>query len=252
MPSILGARGIQTGYDGVQILWGADLEVSQGQVVVLLGPNGAGKTTLLRAIMGLLPLWKGSVMLGDQDVSAHPTHARVRSGMAFMSELGVFPDLNVVDNLRMGGHFLARGEVQPRLEEMYALFPDLARLRKSAGGSLSGGQRKMLGVAKTLMSKPRLLVMDEPSAGLSPKYVKEVIGILNKAHDQGLSLLIAEQNVLFLEQADYGYVMEGGRVVAQGSPTELAASDVIRRAYFGLAGDSRAAPAPAPNDPPGN
>ncbi len=234
MEVILHAEGIKSGYDGVQILWGVDLQILDGQIVVLLGPNGAGKTTLLRTLLGLLPLWSGRIEFAGNDITRLATEKRVRSGIAFMSELGVFPDLNLADNLRMGGYFLRRKEMDQRISKMYELFPDLARLRRNLAGSLSGGQRKMLGVAKALMSDPRLLVMDEPSAGLSPKYVKEVIEILKVAHAEGLSLLIAEQNVLFLEQAEYGYVLEGGRIVAKGSATELKSSDVVRRAYFGL------------------
>jgi len=239
MEVILRAEAIKSGYDGVQILWGVDLQIPDGQAVVLLGPNGAGKTTLLRTLLGLLPLWSGRIEFAGNDISRLATEKRVRSGIAFMSELGVFPDLNLADNLRMGGYFLRRKEMDQRIAKMYELFPDLARLRRNLAGSLSGGQRKMLGVAKALMSEPRLLVMDEPSAGLSPKYVKEVIEILKVAHAEGLSLLIAEQNVLFLEQADYGYVLEGGRIVAQGSASELKSSDVVRRAYFGMVDEKK-------------
>ncbi|TAL87503.1 MAG: ABC transporter ATP-binding protein [Rhodanobacter sp.] len=237
---ILRAKNITSGYEGVQILWGVDLDIPRGQTVVLLGPNGAGKTTLLRTLVGLLPAWSGHIEFDDNDITLLPTEKRVRSGLAFMSELGVFPDLSVLDNLRMGGYFLSRSGTADRISKMYALFPDLARLRRSLGGSLSGGQRKMLGVAKALMSQPRLLVMDEPSAGLSPKYVKEVIDILKVAHGEGLSLLIAEQNVLFLELADQGYVLEGGRMLAHGSADELKSSDVVRRAYFGMVEEKRA------------
>ncbi len=239
MEVILRAEGIKSGYEGVQILWGVDLEIPDGQAVVLLGPNGAGKTTLLRTLLGLLPLWSGRIEFAGNDITRLATEKRVRSGIAFMSELGVFPDLNLADNLRMGGYFLRRSEMDQRISKMYELFPDLARLRRNLAGSLSGGQRKMLGVAKALMSEPRLLIMDEPSAGLSPKYVKEVIEILKVAHAEGLSLLIAEQNVLFLEQADYGYVLEGGRIAAKGSASELKSSDVVRRAYFGMVDENK-------------
>jgi len=236
---ILQAKGIESGYGNVQVLWGVDLGVPQGSSVVLLGPNGAGKTTLLRTLLGILPLRSGSIRLDGEDLTRVPTERRVRAGLAFMSELGVFPNLSVVDNLYMGGYFLPRGEVGGRMRKMFDLFPDLARLRRSLAGSLSGGQRKMLGVAKTLMSRPKVLAMDEPSAGLSPKYVKEVLETLELAHEEGLSLLIAEQNVLFLEHADYGYVLEGGRIVAQGSAMDLKSDDTVRRAYFGMLAETR-------------
>ena len=145
MEVILRAEGIKSGYEGVQILWGVDLEIPDGRAVVLLGPNGAGKTTLLRTLLGLLPLWSGRIEFAGNDISRLATEKRVRSGIAFMSELGVFPDLNLADNLRMGGYFLRRSEMDQRISKMYELFPDLARLRRNLAGSLSGGQRKMLG-----------------------------------------------------------------------------------------------------------
>jgi branched-chain amino acid transport system ATP-binding protein len=234
MSAILSGKGIHSGYDGVKVLWGVDIDIPEGKSVVLLGPNGAGKTTLLRTLVGLLPAWSGSITFHGRDITAEPTEKRIRGGMAFMSEQGVFPDLSVLDNLRMGGYFLKGRDMETRIKRMYELFPDLLRQRRSLAGSLSGGQRKMLGVAKALMSEPSLLVMDEPSAGLSPKYVKEVIEILGVAHAEGLSLLIAEQNVLFLQQADYGFVLEAGRIVTHGDADELGSSDAVRRAYFGV------------------
>lgn len=249
MDTILKGRDIQSGYDGVQVLWGVDIDIPEGRSVVLLGPNGAGKTTLLRTLVGLLPAWNGHIEFNARDITHEPTERRIRGGLAFMSELGVFPDLSIVDNLRMGGYFLRRDELGSRIKRMYELFPDLLHQRGSMAGSLSGGQRKMLGVAKALMSEPKLLIMDEPSAGLSPKYVKEVIEILKVAHAEGLSLLIAEQNVLFLQQADYGYVLEGGRMVTHGNATELAASDAVRRAYFGMGGGGHAGSGKASSPP---
>lgn len=234
MERALEAIDIESGYEGVQILWKASLAINKGASVVLLGPNGAGKTTLLRTLVGILPTWNGHIFMDGTDVTTWPTEKRVRAGLSFMSELGVFPTLSVVDNLRMGGYFLKREAVSKRIREMYELFPDLGRLRRSLAGTLSGGQRKMLGVAKALMSKPTILAMDEPSAGLSPKYVKEVLEILQLAREERLSLLIAEQNILFLEHADYGFVLEGGRIVAQGTPEDLKQDDVVRRAYFGM------------------
>lgn len=241
MDRALEAIDIESGYEGVQILWKASLAINKSASVVLLGPNGAGKTTLLRALVGILPAWHGRILMDGRDVTSWPTEKRVRAGLSFMSELGVFPTLSVLDNLRMGGYFLGREAVNRRIREMYELFPDLGRLRRSLAGTLSGGQRKMLGVAKALMSKPSILAMDEPSAGLSPKYVKEVLEILRLAREEKLSLLIAEQNILFLEQADYGFVLEGGRIVAQGTPKDLKQDDVVRRAYFGMLADAEEA-----------
>ena len=154
-----------------------------------------------------------------------------------MSESGVIAGLTVEENLRIGGYYLPRLVQTQQLEKMYEQFPDLKQKRKNAGGSLSGGQRKMLGVAKALMSQPRLLVMDEPSAGLSPLFVKEVIDFLVKSTEEAnLSLLIAEQNVKFLEIADRVYVLDGGKITFSGTVLELVANDAVKRAYFGLEG----------------
>jgi len=211
-----------------------DLAVGEGESVLLLGANGAGKTTLLRAVVGLLPAWSGRIELAGADVTRWRADRRIRRGVAFMSELGVFPTLSIRENLRMGGYFLRGAEARARAAELYEMFPDLAGRRRELAASLSGGQRKMLGVAKALMSRPRLLVMDEPSAGLAPVFVKQVVESLERVHGQGMSLLIAEQNTAFLHLADRGYVLEGGRIVFEGAGAELRDSEVVRDAYFGV------------------
>ena len=238
---ILRASAIEAGYGRVQVLWGAGLEVRPRESVVLLGANGAGKTTLLKVIVGLLPAWRGSVRLDTDDVTAWRTDRRVRRGIAYMSEIGVFPGLSIDENLRVGGQFIEKSALKHRMGELYADFPDLAHRRGALAGSLSGGQRKMLGIAKALASSPRLLVMDEPSAGLSPLFVEQVIAVLRRfGADQasGLSLLIAEQNVAFLDLADRVFTLEGGRIGFRGSVEALHADDALRRAYFGLGSDA--------------
>ena len=162
------AEGLEAGYGTVQVLWGAGLAVRERETVVLLGTNGAGKTTLLKVLMGLVPAWKGGLTLEGRDIAALRTDARVRSGLVYMSEIGCFPGLTIDENIRIGGHFVARGELKRRMEALYDTFPALANRRSTLGGALSGGQRKMLGIAKALAGNPRLLVMDEPSSGLSP------------------------------------------------------------------------------------
>jgi branched-chain amino acid transport system ATP-binding protein len=231
---LLIARDLVSGYDKVQALWGASFTVRAGESVVLLGVNGAGKTTLLKVLLGLLPAWAGSVAFDGADITRLRTDRRVRLGLAYMSELGVFPDLSIAENLRIGGQFAEPGALKRRIEELYAVFPDLAARRGTLAGSLSGGQRKMCGIAKALAGSPRLLVMDEPSAGLSPLFVGEVIRILGQFRGQGLSLLIAEQNVGFLALADRVFTLEHGRTGFEGSVAELQADDGVRRAYFGL------------------
>jgi len=238
---LLRADGIETGYGKVQVLWGAALAVPAGASVVLLGANGAGKTTLLKVLVGLMPAWHGSVHLSGTDITAWRTDRRVRLGLAYMSELGVFPGLTIEENLRIGGQFAERAVLQRRIAELYAVFPDLAERKRALAGALSGGQRKMLGIAKALASGPKLLVMDEPSAGLSPLFVQQVIGVLGRfraggaAEGAGISMLIAEQNVAFLDLADRVYTLEGGRIRFGGTVAELHADDALHRAYFGLA-----------------
>ncbi len=232
---LLAARGIESGYGKVQVLWGAGIDVHARESVVLLGANGAGKTTLLKVIVGLMPAWRGEVRLDAADVTALRTDRRVRRGMAYMSELGVFPGLSIDENLRIGGQFAERATLARRIDELYGVFPDLATRKRALAGSLSGGQRKMLGIGKALASGPRVLVMDEPSAGLSPLFVQQVIAVLGRFRSEGLAMLIAEQNVAFLDLADRVLTLEGGRIRFDGSVEALHADDALHRAYFGLA-----------------
>ncbi|HEX5325422.1 MAG TPA: ABC transporter ATP-binding protein [Acetobacteraceae bacterium] len=233
--ALLTASGIEAGYNKVQVLWGAGLSVNQRQSVVLLGANGAGKTTLLKVLVGLIPAWRGNVRLGGVDITGLRTDRRVRRGVAYMSELGVFAGLTIDENLRIGGQFAARAALTTRMAELYGVFPDLAARKSALAGSLSGGQRKMLGIAKALAAGPRLLVMDEPSAGLSPLFVQQVIEVLGRFRAEGLAMLIAEQNVAFLELADRVFTLEGGRIRFEGTVEQLHADDALHRAYFGLA-----------------
>ncbi|HTC10432.1 MAG TPA: ABC transporter ATP-binding protein [Acetobacteraceae bacterium] len=234
---LLQATGITTGYGKVQVLWGAGLDVAERETVVLLGANGAGKTTLLKVLLGLMPAWDGAVRLAGEDITRLRTDHRVRRGMAYMSELGVFPGLTIEENIRIGGQFATQAVLRTRMEELFGVFPDLAGRKRTLAGSLSGGQRKMLGIAKALAAGPRVLVMDEPSAGLSPLFVQQVIAVLGKFRGSGLSLLIAEQNVAFLDLADRVFTLEGGRIRFQGTVGALHADDALRRAYFGLGSD---------------
>ena len=231
---LLELKGIESGYGKVQILWGVDLDVGPGETALLLGANGVGKTTTLRAIIGLLPCWRGRILFEQELLQALKPSERIRRGIGFMSELGIFPDLSIAENIRLGGYFLGTAEVRRRCEDLYSLFPDLAERRNSAAASLSGGQRKMLGIAKVLVAEPKLLLMDEPSAGLAPVFVRQVIETLKVVVGRGAALLIAEQNVAFLEFADRGFLIDGGRVRLSGTRTELAESDAVKAAYFGL------------------
>jgi branched-chain amino acid transport system ATP-binding protein len=231
---ILRAEGIDSGYRPVQVLWGAGLTVGAAETVVLLGANGAGKTTLLKTLMGLLPVWNGSISFKGRDVSRERTDLRVRAGMAYMSEIGCFTSLTVDENIRIGGQFAPPAALRTRMKELYEIFPALAGRRKALAGSLSGGQRKMVSIAKALAGDPSLIVMDEPSSGLSPLLIKEVIAVLAQCASRGLSLLIAEQNVNFLQLASRVYTLDGGRIGFEGTVEQLHADGALRRAYFGL------------------
>jgi branched-chain amino acid transport system ATP-binding protein len=233
-PALLAVTGLSAGYHRLQVLWGVDLVIHEHESVVLLGANGAGKTTLLEALMGLVEVSTGRIELSGQDITRLRTDQRVRRGMVFMSETSGFPGLTVEENVLIGAQFLPKARARERIEELYAVFPALAERRRALAGSLSGGQRKMLGIAKALVGNPRLLVMDEPSSGLSPRYVKEVISVLAQFREKRLALLIAEQNVRFLDLADRVYTFDSGRVGFYGTVAAMHENDALRRAYFGL------------------
>lgn len=233
---IFSARNLQAGYGRVQVLWGADLQVQRSQTVVLLGANGAGKTTLIKAVMGLIKPWHGEIVFDGADLTHARTDKRVRAGISYMSEIGCFPGLTIDENIRIGGQFMPAQRLRERMAELYEVFPAIALRKQALASSLSGGQRKMVGIAKALAGDPKLLVMDEPSAGLSPLLVQEVIQVLGKFRNTGLSLLIAEQNIKFLELADHVVTLAGGRIGFSGTVEALHADDALRRAYFGVKG----------------
>jgi branched-chain amino acid transport system ATP-binding protein len=232
--SLLRSSGVNAGYGTMQVLWGVDLDVRLGETVLLLGANGAGKTTFLKTLVGLIEARDGSIMLAGRDITRMKSSDRMRLGMTYMSELAVFPDLSIEENLRVGAQALGHANPGARAEELYGLFPVLREKRRAPASSLSGGQRKMLGIAKALAAEPRLLVMDEPSAGLSPLLVKEVIRVLGNLQGRGLALLIAEQNIGFLEVATRVFVLEGGRIRFSGTVAEMTDNAALRQAYFGL------------------
>jgi branched-chain amino acid transport system ATP-binding protein len=231
---LLEVAGITAGYRRMQVLWSVDLLIHERESVVLLGANGAGKTTLLKAIMSLIELWTGRIDFAGEDITWLRTDQRVRRGIVFMSETSGFPGLSIEENVLIGAQFLPKNRARERIDELYGIFPNLAERRRAIAGSLSGGQRKMLGIAKALVGDPRLLVMDEPSAGLSPLYVKEVIAVLARFRAKRLALLIAEQNVKFLALADRVYTLDNGRIGFSGTVSAMQENDALRRAYFGL------------------
>lgn len=234
MPPLLEVFRLTGGYGPLQVLRDIDLQVGESETVVLLGPNGAGKTTLLKTLVGLSPPAGGEVRFQGRPVQTLRTDQKICLGISFMTEMGVFTNLTVEENLLLGGYHQPQEEVRSRIREYYALFPDLAVHRRHLAGALSGGQRKMLGVLKAFMSQPRLVIMDEPSAGLSPRFVGEVIRMLAGLRTGGASFLIAEQNVKFLEIADRAYVLDGGRIGFSGTVAELKSNQAINQAYFGV------------------
>ena len=231
---LLSTRGIEARYGRMQVLWGVDIDVQPSETILLLGANGAGKTTFLKTLVGLMPASAGAIDFAGEDIAHLRADKRMRRGIAYMSELGVFPDLTIEENIRIGAQALSTSAAREKAEEMYGLFPVLREKRNGLASSLSGGQRKMLGIAKALAADPRLLVMDEPSAGLSPLFVGEVVRTLGALRGGGLSMLIAEQNIGFLDIATRVYVLEGGRIRFSGTVADMSGDEDLRKAYFGL------------------
>lgn len=221
-------------YDRAPVVRALTLTVAPGEVVALLGANGAGKTTFLKSLVGLIDARRGHISLGGEDITRMRSAERMKRGMTYMSELAVFPDLSIEENIRVGAQALGHANPGARVDELYGLFPVLRDKRRDPASSLSGGQRKMLGIAKALSAEPKLLVMDEPSAGLSPLFVTEVIRVLSSLQGKGLALLIAEQNIAFLQVATRVFVLEGGRIRFSGTVAEMSGNEGLHRAYFGL------------------
>ncbi|MEO5723430.1 MAG: ABC transporter ATP-binding protein [Ilumatobacteraceae bacterium] len=245
----LEVRNLDVGYGPLgEVLRGLSLTVAPGQIVTLLGPNGAGKTTLMRAVMGLLGLHdgevrRGEILLDGVDCTSAESSQIVRRGIGLVPEgRQVFPTLSVEDNLRSGAHTRRgnRAEVEATFESMLERFPVLADRRRQAAGLLSGGEQQMVAMARALMAKPRLLLMDEPSLGLAPRIVEQIRDVIVEVRAEGTSVLLVEQNAaLALEIADYGYVMETGRIVLDGPAKELLANTEIREFYLGQTGGER-------------
>ena len=232
--SLLSVSDLAAGYGPLEVLHGFDLEVNQGEIVVILGANGAGKTTTMRAISGMIPR-RGRIEFDGQDISSSSPNSIVRLGIAQVPQgRGTFADLTVEDNM-LAGAYVRRDEVQADVERWFDVFPRLRERRAQRAGSLSGGEQQMLAIARALMSRPRLLLCDEPSLGLAPLITQELFGVLKRLNaEEGLSILLVEQNAnLALKVAHRVYLLETGNVVSSGSAAELAADDSIRKAYLG-------------------
>lgn len=236
---MLEIRNLAIGYGYLQVLQDVSLHLSEGEIVALLGGNGAGKTTTLRAIMGILSLWKGEIQFEGRAIHHLKTPEIVSRGLSYVPEgKSVFPKMTVLENLELAIHSPEAKQMKnSTLKEVFDLFPRLgeSKKQKQLAGTLSGGEQRMLVVARGLMARPRLLLLDEPSLGLAPKLVQDLFGAIAKIHQQGRSIFLVEQNVYHsLELAERGYVLEHGRIVIEGSGKQLMEMDHIKQAYLGM------------------
>jgi len=235
---MLDVKGIVTAYGNIEALRGVDLSVAEGRITCLLGPNGAGKTTLLMTIAGILKARRGSIRFEGHELVGEPPARIVRRGIALVPENRlVFGQMSVRENLMAGAYLRVarrRAEVMADLQRMYERFPVLRERSDQQAGTLSGGEQQMLAVARALMARPKLLLMDEPSLGLAPLIVEEIFKIIGDLHRDGVSIFLVEQNAhMALQYADHLYLLEQGRVTFHGTPGEMAEEEVIQRAYLG-------------------
>ncbi|HSI02292.1 MAG TPA: ABC transporter ATP-binding protein [Reyranella sp.] len=234
---MLALASVDAGYGSFQALFGVDLEVRPGEAVGVIGPNGAGKTTLMRVVSGLIRPRRGSITMQGTDVVATPAHRIVSLGIAHVPEnRRLFPRLTVEDNLKMGAFMPeARGRFSERLDFVFGLFPRLKERRHQMAGTMSGGEQQMCAIGRALMSDPKLLLLDEPSAGLAPVVVQQVFELVRRIREGGLTVLIVEQNVQqVLKVVDRAYLLEAGSIRASGTSAEMLASDTIKQAYLGV------------------
>ena len=232
----LAAENIVTGYGKQEIVHGVSLTAESSGITCIFGPNGCGKSTLLKAVAGALPVWSGAARLDDTVLSNLPVHEVVRQGLVLMPQGGgVFPRLTVMENLRMGGYAIAdRGAVERRIEELIDQYPSLARRRRTAAGALSGGEQAMLSLARALVSKPRFILLDEPSAGLSPAMVIETLERVTTLTKQGIGILMVEQNIReAMPIADRIYILAAGEKRFEGTPSDVRDDRQIMDIYMG-------------------
>jgi branched-chain amino acid transport system ATP-binding protein len=223
-------------YGGIRAVQGVTLEVAEGETICVIGANGAGKSTTLRALVGLAPAAAGRITYAGRDITALPVHVRARLGLSLVPEgRGIFPRMTITENLRMGAYQHQDGTaIRQDLERVLALFPRLAERQAQVAGTLSGGEQQMLAVGRALMSRPRLLLLDEPSMGLAPLVVEKIFETLREVAAQGVTLMLVEQNAnLALQLSDRGYVLDNGRVAISGRAADLLQDPRVRTAYLG-------------------
>ncbi|VVE21784.1 ABC transporter ATP-binding protein [Pandoraea cepalis] len=226
---------IHTHYGAVEALSGVSIEVNKGEIVTLIGSNGAGKTTLMMTVCGAPRASSGRVMFEGRDITGCATHDIMRMGLAISPEgRRVFPSLTVIENLKMGGFFASKDQIDAGMDHVFKLFPRLAQRGKQRAGTMSGGEQQMLAIGRALMSRPRLLLLDEPTLGLAPLVIAQIFDIIRAIREEGVTVFLVEQNAnKALHVADRGYVLETGRVVLADSAANLLANDDIKRAYLG-------------------
>jgi len=235
--NILEVENIKVRYSGLPVLQGVSLKVSQGETVSVLGSNGAGKSTLLRAVMGTRQAFEGRIRFEGREIQKLDTEKIIRMGIIYVpEEKMLFGPLSVEENLYLGAYILSDArQVRQNIEFVYNLFPKLKERQHQPASTLSGGEQQMVAIGRGLMSRPRILLLDEPSLGLAPILVDEVFDTIRKLKEEGMTILLVEQNVReALELADRGYVLQTGRIVGQGSGTELLETDIFREAFLGI------------------
>ncbi|MGC9148687.1 MAG: ABC transporter ATP-binding protein [Sulfolobales archaeon] len=232
---ILETKSLTGGYGKLTIVFDVDLVIHQGEIVSIIGPNGSGKSTLVKLIAGVATIHKGEIIFAGRDITRIPPEKRTLLGLGYLPQVNnIFADLSVEENLEMGGYGLDHGELLSRLEMIYNLFPDLKIRRRQRAGTLSGGERQMLALARVLMKDPSLIILDEPSAGLAPKIVEKIFSSIKSIREMGKTIILVEQHAKkSLEISDRGVVMSSGRIVLEGEPSKLLSSEDLRLAFLG-------------------
>jgi branched-chain amino acid transport system ATP-binding protein len=233
---VLSVENLRSSYGRIEALHGVSIEVAAGEIVTLVGANGAGKTTLLRAISGVQPISAGHIRFEGRSIESIPAHARIALGIAQVPEgRQLFAPLSVEDNLKLGAWTRRATDLDANIHRIYELFPMLAELRRATAGALSGGQQQLLAIGRALMAKPRLLLLDEPSMGLAPNLVDQILSLVLDLKRSGLTLLLVEQNAsAALAIADRGYVLETGTITASGAASDIQGDKRVREAYLGV------------------
>ncbi|MCD4814856.1 MAG: ABC transporter ATP-binding protein [Methanosarcinales archaeon] len=231
---MLKVENVNVSYGSVKILWDVDFHIDKGEIITIIGPNGAGKTTIVKTIMGLLKPTSGTIEFNGNPIHLAPTHKIVEGGIALVPEgRELFPRMTIMENLQMGAYTSDKKE--DTLKWVFNLFPRLEERQKQSAGTMSGGEQQMLAIARGLMSRPKLLILDEPSLGLAPIMVKTVFEIVKTLNTQGVTVLLVEQNIHHaLEASNRGYVLETGRITLEGASSELLDNNHVKEAYLGM------------------